>query len=559
MTSEPIAPVPIQAPADAASAARIVVAAALVGAGLVHLAAAGPHLADSTSHGAFFLAVAWTQLGFGVLFATGRGGRVALGVAALLSVGVLAVWVVSRTAGISGAVEAIGFPDTLASTLELLAAAGCVRIALSPSGWFEITPATRGAVAGVSVTAVAFLVSASLVPAFAGSHVHGANHEHVSASGPAHDHSDATGGGGHSHTDSSASSSGVHDHSAAATTQEGGSTAHDHGGATTLTSDAAPEVHDHGSGLDPATTATAPDHQHHDPGVTTTTSTPGHDHGGDTGTGTETDGHDHPTGTGTGTDDWETIRRTALIGGASEATQAAVKDASAAFLADKIRSTSSALKKLPATDREARIALFTKWTIDHALDFEHGGNHTHGPAAWIPMGAADTLALQTELRTASTVLAKYPTAAAAVAAGYMQVTPWVPGIGAHYLNAGLVGHFDPAAPSMLLYDGNAPTSELVGVSYVLHLDARPSGFTGPNDEWHEHPQLCLIGAFVIGGDNTPPELCALVGATKGNGFGGGHLWMMHVWQVPGWESSWGLFSGENPNLNLATTDVGRTS
>ena len=32
---------------------------------------------------------------------------------------------------------------------------------------------------------------------------------------------------------------------------------------------------------------------------------------------------------------------------------------------------------------------------------------------------------------------------------------------------------------------------------------------------------------------------------------------MHLWQVPGWESAWGLFSGESPQINVATTDVGR--
>jgi hypothetical protein len=82
------------------------------------------------------------------------------------------------------------------------------------------------------------------------------------------------------------------------------------------------------------------------------------------------------------------------------------------------------------------------------------------------------------------------------------------------------------------------------------------GFAGPNDTWHEHPALCLIGgAFVIGADNTPKELCESVGGTKSNGFFGQHLWMMHLWQVPGWSSSWGLMSGESPAINLARTDI----
>jgi hypothetical protein len=34
--------------------------------------------------------------------------------------------------------------------------------------------------------------------------------------------------------------------------------------------------------------------------------------------------------------------------------------------------------------------------------------------------------------------------------------------------------------------------------------------------------------------------------------------MAHLWQVPGYESSWGLFSAENPNINVATSDIGRS-
>ena len=28
----------------------------------------------------------------------------------------------------------------------------------------------------------------------------------------------------------------------------------------------------------------------------------------------------------------------------------------------------------------------------------------------------------------------------------------------------------------------------------------------------------------------------------------GNLWMMHMWNVPGWESRWGFFSSEHPDL-----------
>lgn len=48
--------------------------------------------------------------------------------------------------------------------------------------------------------------------------------------------------------------------------------------------------------------------------------------------------------------------------------------------------------------------------------------------------------------------------------------------------------------------------------------------------------------------------CESVGGKFGAGLTGGALWMNHAWVVPGWESPWGLFSAENPDLTLA---VGR--
>ncbi len=144
-----------------------------------------------------------------------------------------------------------------------------------------------------------------------------------------------------------------------------------------------------------------------------------------------------------------------------------------------------------------------------------------------------------------------------MAGGYRQVTPYVPGIGAHYLNITRLtdGKFIPSEPEMLLYNGNDPESELVGLSYGMLDGEVPEGFVGENDTWHQHPSLCLVdGFFVVGPDHTPEDMCASVGGEKGIG---GEMQMAHLWQVPGWESPWGLFSGENPNLNMVTTDVGK--
>jgi hypothetical protein len=185
--------------------------------------------------------------------------------------------------------------------------------------------------------------------------------------------------------------------------------------------------------------------------------------------------------------------------------------------------------------------------------------HSHGVTPWQDLtDPDDVVALQAQLQEAGTVIPRVPTAADAVEAGYFQVTPYVPGIGAHYLNIGLLqgDGFDPANPEMLLYNGNEPTSELIGLSYAVLADDPPEGFVGRNDEWHLHPSLCIVGSLVVGPDTTPDDLCESIGGRKGMGFD--HpMWMGHLWQVPGWESPWGLFSGENPIINLATADIPR--
>jgi len=34
-----------------------------------------------------------------------------------------------------------------------------------------------------------------------------------------------------------------------------------------------------------------------------------------------------------------------------------------------------------------------------------------------------------------------------------------------------------------------------------------------------------------------------------------NLWMMHMWNVPGWDSRWGLFSSEHPDLGGRIGDI----
>ena len=177
---------------------------------------------------------------------------------------------------------------------------------------------------------------------------------------------------------------------------------------------------------------------------------------------------------------------------------------------------------------------------------EHG---ERGMVAQVPLTHEERMTLETQMQQARDVALKYPTVKDALAGGYMKSTPFVPCIGAHYTNVGLAGRFDPSHPSELLYDGTQPDSKIVGLSYLVwHPGGPPPGFAGPNDHWHQHNAnggLCLKGGLVVGGEETTNADCAARGGRKALLI---DIWMLHAWIVPGFECSWGTFSGECPEL-----------
>ncbi len=182
----------------------------------------------------------------------------------------------------------------------------------------------------------------------------------------------------------------------------------------------------------------------------------------------------------------------------------------------------------------------------NVLASEHGGR---GMVEQQTLTHSQRVELEQQMEQARAVAAKYPTVATALAGHYEESTPYVPCIGAHYTNIQLAIGFDPSAPSELLYDGTKPDSKLVGLSYlVYHPGGPPPGFAGPNDHWHQHNAnggLCLRGGFVVGGEETSPQRCGQLGGEKTPLL---DIWMMHAWVVPGFECSWGVFSGECPEL-----------
>jgi hypothetical protein len=178
--------------------------------------------------------------------------------------------------------------------------------------------------------------------------------------------------------------------------------------------------------------------------------------------------------------------------------------------------------------------------------------HSHrGPTEQIAIDQATATQLADQQAHARAAAARFPTVADAEAAGYHASTVFVPCIGAHYTNVGLVGPFNVDTPSELLYDGIKPDSKIIGLSYLIfHPGGEPTGFAGPNDHWHQHNAnggLCFSNknGQVIGAEDMTPEQCTSIGGNK-------HeltdIWMLHDWVVPGWECSWGVFAPECPEL-----------
>jgi hypothetical protein len=180
--------------------------------------------------------------------------------------------------------------------------------------------------------------------------------------------------------------------------------------------------------------------------------------------------------------------------------------------------------------------------------------HSHrGPTPQVVISQAEREQLIAQQELARTVVTKYPTVADAEAAGYRMSTPYVPCIGAHYTNMRLAIGFDPARPSELLFDGTAPNSKLVGLSYLVwHPGGAPEGFAGSNDLWHQHNNnggLCQKGGVVVGAEAMSEDECKAIGGRK---IALNDVWMLHDWIVPGWECSWGVFAGECPELGGRT-------
>ena len=189
---------------------------------------------------------------------------------------------------------------------------------------------------------------------------------------------------------------------------------------------------------------------------------------------------------------------------------------------------------------------------------ENGVQHSH--AFELPMSAADRKLLSHQLTLAQQVAMKYPTLGDAERARLKRQGPFSPGLGLHV--SGGIGNYVYMAgkgvmtdaqiehPTSWIFDGTKPDSPVAGLFYGAVVP-NPAGFAGPNDVWHQHKNICIVlgpGGSIdtpLGADRdvTNAQCSAVHGfLVKATGP------LLHVWVVPGYEDSQGLFAHLNPAI-----------
>jgi hypothetical protein len=176
--------------------------------------------------------------------------------------------------------------------------------------------------------------------------------------------------------------------------------------------------------------------------------------------------------------------------------------------------------------------------------FDTGVRDIAGPVTEIALSPAQQDRFDNEWAEAVSVARSLATPAHAAAAGYVEASVFLAGVGTHWINWSLVGRpFDVTKPSMLLFDSRVGyPHRLVGFSYWVVSNREPAGFEGPNDRWHRHSGLCFTSGGWLSSEDVSDGGC------KGHWMDGRKLWMLHAWVVPGFPNLWGRFAPINPLL-----------
>ena len=186
--------------------------------------------------------------------------------------------------------------------------------------------------------------------------------------------------------------------------------------------------------------------------------------------------------------------------------------------------------------------------------------HQHSHATEKPLKPAEMVTLSKQLAVTQPLMAKYPTLGDAIDAGWKQAGPFAPGLGIHfrspdgYLQDGEGSIASANLPTpMLIFDGTGRDAPLAGFMYLDYKSAGvPQGFAGSNDIWHLHERVCIVmndqgeieTPLGADDDTITEETCAKVGGNLIHQTG----YMVHLWNVPGYESPDGMFHELNRKI-----------
>jgi hypothetical protein len=184
--------------------------------------------------------------------------------------------------------------------------------------------------------------------------------------------------------------------------------------------------------------------------------------------------------------------------------------------------------------------------------------HTNGPD--VALTVDEQAQLDSELAWTQPLKDRYRTLADAKASGYTEAGPFSPGLGLHVMPPidkmaiGGDGVFDTEAEvqsAYLIYDGIEDSSKLAGFMYMaIGTQGAPQGFAGANDQWHFHTNTCVVSAdgkiqSPLGADRSATqEQCNKFGGTLIENTG----YMVHLWNVPGYENPDGMFGSLTPAI-----------
>ncbi|MEX0784412.1 MAG: hypothetical protein WD557_17365 [Dehalococcoidia bacterium] len=160
-----------------------------------------------------------------------------------------------------------------------------------------------------------------------------------------------------------------------------------------------------------------------------------------------------------------------------------------------------------------------------------GNAHTHGTE--IPLTPEHLQGASEFYARVKVATAKWEDINQAMADGYGQITPDLPGIAAHFINGRYNSDgkiMSPEEPEILLYSKRMDGSwRLVGAMFSSEVASEtPPSLFGPLDVWHRHENLCFTAGAQVSVKASAAECVAGV-------FLKTTAWNLHVWTAPGAE------------------------